>query len=136
MVVDSPGYGFTAAPVKLKTLWWKMIQKYLCYGVRLNLILLCIPAHRGIQGQDIKVLEELKYFNKPVHIVLTKVDQVKNNEQLVRTLNETSGITHKYGHFVNPEIHLVCSEHNFGIPDLRSRIGLAFELDHYIENFK
>ena len=25
MIVDSPGYGRTSAPVKLKNLWWKMI---------------------------------------------------------------------------------------------------------------
>ena len=42
MIVDSPGYGRTAAPVKLKEKWSKMVQKYLCYGVRINMILLCI----------------------------------------------------------------------------------------------
>ena len=62
MLVDSPGYGRTAAPVKLKEKWWRMVIKYLCYGVRLNLILLCIPAHRGLQGQDLQVIEELKHF--------------------------------------------------------------------------
>ena len=67
-----------------------MIQKYLCYGVRINLILLCIPCHRGITGQDLKVIEELKYFQKAVHIVLTKVDQVKDNDELIATMAQTS----------------------------------------------
>jgi small GTP-binding protein len=86
MIVDSPGYGHTEAPTKLKEKWWRTTQKYLCYGIRINMILLCIPAHRGITGQDMKVINELKYFNKPVHIVLTKVDQVKNNDDLVKVL--------------------------------------------------
>ena len=42
LVVDSPGYGRTKAPVKLKEKWYKMVVKYLCYGVRINMILLCI----------------------------------------------------------------------------------------------
>ena len=54
------------------------------------MILLCIQAHRGITGQDLKVIEELKYFNKAVHIVLTKVDQVNNNDDLLKVMRETS----------------------------------------------
>ena len=90
MIVDSPGYGYTNAPVKLKQKWWRMTQKYLCYGIRINMILLCVQAHRGLTGQDLKVINELKYFNKAVHIVLTKVDQVKHNDQLVQVLTQTS----------------------------------------------
>ena len=50
MLVDSPGYGRTDAPVKLKNLWYRMLTKYLSYGIRLNLILLCVPANRGLTG--------------------------------------------------------------------------------------
>jgi GTP-binding protein len=92
MIVDSPGYGYTKAPVKLKQKWWRTTQKYLCYGVRINMILLCVQAHRGITYQDLKVINELKYFNKAVHIVLTKVDQVRNNEDLLKVMRETSQI--------------------------------------------
>jgi hypothetical protein len=28
---------------------------------------------------------------------------------------------------VNPELHLICSDHYFGIKELRARIGVAFE---------
>ena len=89
MIVDSTGYGRTSAPVKLKEKFWRMILKYLCYGVRTNMILLCIPSHRGIQQQDKNVLNELKYYGKAVHIVLTKVDKVRNNEDLMQTIFQT-----------------------------------------------
>ena len=56
------------------------------------MILLCVQAHRGITYQDLKVINELKYFNKAVHIVLTKVDQVRNNEDLLKVMRETSQI--------------------------------------------
>lgn len=53
MIVDSPGYGRTKAPLKLKKKFATMITKYLCYGVRLNMILLCVRAKHGISGDDI-----------------------------------------------------------------------------------
>ena len=40
---------------------------------------------------------------------------------------ETSRQLQKYSHFVNPEIHMCCSDHFFGMKELRARIGVAFE---------
>jgi GTP-binding protein len=34
-LVDSPGYGFTSVPIKVKQKWRKMMIKYIAYGVRL-----------------------------------------------------------------------------------------------------
>ena len=51
--------------------------KYLGFGVRLNLILLCVNAHIGLKSNDIEMLETLSHFKKPVQIVLTKIDKVK-----------------------------------------------------------
>ena len=62
MLVDSPGYGRTAAPVKLKEKWVRMMRKDLSYGVRLNLILFCVQAQQGMTREDLAMLEELKYF--------------------------------------------------------------------------
>mmetsp|Transcript_19468 Transcript_19468/g.29937 ORF Transcript_19468/g.29937 Transcript_19468/m.29937 type:complete len:103 (+) Transcript_19468:397-705(+) len=42
MIVDTPGYGRTNAPVALKEKWWRMTRKYMQYGVRVNMVLLCI----------------------------------------------------------------------------------------------
>ena len=131
MLVDSPGYGRTQAPTKLKEKWYKMLTKYLCFGVRINMVLLCIAAHRGVQGHDWKVLEDLSHIGKTVHIVLTKVDKVKDNETLLQTMAETRQVITKYPNIVRPEIHLVAAKDHFGIPDLRSRIGIAFELHNY-----
>ena len=77
------------------------------------------------------MLEDLKHIGKSVHIVLTKIDQVKNNEALLQTLNETKSVTQQFNSFVRPEIHLVCAHHHFGVQELRSRIALGFELDGY-----
>lgn len=59
MIVDSPGYGYVYAPIKLKEKWLKMMYKYLGFGVRINLILFCVNAHIGLQNKDIRMLEDL-----------------------------------------------------------------------------
>ena len=79
------------------------------------------------------ILEELKYFQKPVHIVLTKIDKVKNNEKLYEVLIEAQQIQRKYDYFIKPDIHLVSAKEKFGIPELRARVGIAFELDNYLK---
>ena len=133
MLVDSPGFGRTAAPVKLKQKWQRMMRKYLSYGVRLNLILFCVQANHGLTREDLMILEELKYFQKPVHFVLTKIDKVKNNEKLYEVLTEAQQIQRKYDYFIKPDIHLVSAKEKFGMPELRARVGIAFELDNYLK---
>lgn len=62
---------------------------------------------------------------------MTKIDKVENNEELIKTLTETRMTILKYSDVVRPEIHLVAAEKHFGIQELRSRVGIAFELDNY-----
>jgi GTP-binding protein len=78
MIVDTPGYGFIYAPVKLKEKWRKMLFKYLGFGVRINHILFCVNGHIGLKNSDIKMLEDLQHFKKPISVVLTKLDKIRN----------------------------------------------------------
>lgn len=66
MIVDTPGYGYVFAPIHLKEKWRKMVFKYLGFGVRINMILFCVNGHIGLKQNDLKMLEDLKYFKKPV----------------------------------------------------------------------
>jgi GTP-binding protein EngB required for normal cell division len=65
-----------------------------------------------------------------VQIVLTKIDKIKGQGELIRITADTARQMQKYSHFVNPEIHITCSDHFFGIKELRARIGTAFEDDN------
>jgi GTP-binding protein len=66
MIVDSPGYGYVQAPVVLKEKWKQMLYKYLGHGVRINMILFLVNGHIGLKSADIKMLEDLEHFKKPV----------------------------------------------------------------------
>ena len=56
-IVDSPGYGYTYAPVKVKNQWKRMMANYLSYGVRINLVMLLVNADRGLSNVDKVMLE-------------------------------------------------------------------------------
>jgi hypothetical protein len=40
--------------------------KYIGFGIRLNLIVLCVNAHIGLKSNDIQMLEDLQHVKKPV----------------------------------------------------------------------
>jgi GTP-binding protein len=90
MIVDTPGYGYVFAPVKLKEKWSKMMFKYLGYGVRINMIVLLVNGHIGLKQNDLKMLDDLSNLNKPVQVVLSKVDKVKSSNDLMRITAETT----------------------------------------------
>ena len=78
MVVDTPGYGYIAAPEHLKAKWRNMLFKYLGHGVRVNLLLLLVNAHLGLRASDMRMLEDLAALRKPVQLVLTKADKLRH----------------------------------------------------------
>lgn len=90
IIVDTPGYGYIKAPVKFKEIWKKMLFKYLGFGVRINLILFCVNGHIGFKNSDIKMLEDLQNFKKPIAVVLTKLDKIRHNSELIKVTTETS----------------------------------------------
>lgn len=64
-IIDTPGYGYTSLPVKVKNEFKKLTNGYLSHAVRLNLVLVLVNASTGLRGSDIEFLERLAYFNKP-----------------------------------------------------------------------
>lgn len=61
-LVDSPGYGFTYAPVRIKNQWKKLMAGYLSHGVRISLVLVLVNADTGLRSADKTFLEQLAYY--------------------------------------------------------------------------
>ena len=76
MLIDSPGYGYTYVPVKVKKQFKKLMQMYLSHAVRLSLVVMLVDAKSGLKSSDIEMLEQLAYYRKRVQIVLSKIDRV------------------------------------------------------------
>ena len=126
MVIDTPGYGFVCAPAQLKAKWKNMIFKYLGFGVRINMIMFLVNAQFGLKASDIKMIEDLKYFKKPVQVVLTKIDRVNSQEELIKVTTETGNFIQKYN-YILPEVHLTSAKKDFGLKELRAKVAIAFE---------
>lgn len=90
MIVDTPGYGYMFAPLHLKQKWRKMLFKYLGFGVRINMIVLCVNGTIGLKKNDLQMLEDLKHLKKPVQVVLTKLDKIRHEAEIVRVVTDTS----------------------------------------------
>ena len=81
MVIDSPGYGYTHAPVKVKNQWKKLMQMYLSHAVRLRLVVMLVDSKIGLKGSDRQMLQTLYYYKKPVQLVFAKVDTIKGKSR-------------------------------------------------------
>lgn len=123
MVIDSPGYGYTYVPVKVKNQFKKLMTMYLSHAVRLNLVLMLVDAKTGLKSSDKEMLEKLHYYQKPVQIVMSKVDRVtKGRHGLEEQLEKTAAHTRIYPN-VYQEIYLLSAKYHFGIKEIRARIA-------------
>lgn len=96
--VDLPGYGYTAANVKVKEQWGKMVERYLEKTKMLKMIFLLIDIRHEPSAND-KVMYEwmLHYGFKPV-IIATKLDKIKRSQvpkhvKMIRTGLQADGDT-------------------------------------------
>lgn len=48
IIIDSPGYGDANVPYEVRHGYRMMLNKYMGYGIRLNLICMCIDASKGV----------------------------------------------------------------------------------------
>lgn len=126
MIIDSPGYGYTYAPRKVRDQWSKMMVGYLSHAVRLNLVILLVNADLGLKTCDFEMLDKLKHYNKRVQVVFAKIDKVKGGEGVLNRNLEVASKRLQIYNNVYPEIYLLSSIHRFGIKELRARIVTHF----------
>lgn len=78
---DLPGYGYAEVPIAVRKRWGPMVQEYLQNREPLQLILFLFDIRRIPNDEDREFLEWATYYNKPLILVLTKVDKVTQNEK-------------------------------------------------------
>jgi GTP-binding protein len=78
-LVDLPGYGFAQGPPGERAGWAQLID---ALGVRRSLrgLLLVIDARRGLGEGDERLLEWADALPRPVHVLLSKADQLRRAE--------------------------------------------------------
>jgi GTP-binding protein len=83
-VVDLPGYGFAAVPIKERNNWKHMIEYYFSSRPSLKAIFVLVDAYVGATALDMQMLAKLKSEGMSYRIIVNKIDripQVKLAEQ-------------------------------------------------------
>lgn len=83
--VDLPGYGYAKAPIATRKQWAPMVQEYLENRETLVLILVLLDIRREPNDEDKALIEWIQYYEKPMLLVLTKVDKVNRQERTANT---------------------------------------------------
>ena len=87
--VDLPGYGYAKVPESVRRKWQNLVEAYLSERKTLRNVVLIIDSRHNPTLQDRQLLEWLKYFQRPLLIVASKIDklkrgQVKNHLQKIK----------------------------------------------------
>jgi GTP-binding protein len=82
-LIDLPGYGFAEGPPAERDRWARLIDA-LAERECLRGLLLVVDARRGLLAGDRQLLAWAEAMERPVHVLLSKSDQLKRAE--ARTL--------------------------------------------------
>jgi GTP-binding protein len=84
--VDLPGYGYARVSKEQTLEWKKLIESYLLERRVLTLSVLVLDARRGWMEKDLDLKRWLDANGKPSVVVATKVDKLKNQSEMQRSL--------------------------------------------------
>ena len=96
-LVDVPGYGYAKVSKSIKATFGKMIEEYVCKRDNLKMVCLLVDFRHKPTEDDVLMYQFLKYYNRPVTVIATKSDKVKNSERkankklILDTLNLAEG---------------------------------------------
>lgn len=87
-LVDLPGYGYAAAPLRVRRQWEAMMGDYFRRRESLHGVFIVVDARRGMGELDCRMLDVCAAAAAPVHLLMNKCDRLKRGA-LARTLRET-----------------------------------------------
>ena len=87
-VVDLPGYGYAAAPLRVRKHWEGMMSDYFQRRGSLRGVFIVVDVRRGLGDLDRQMLEVCAAAAAPTHLLMNKCDRLKRGA-LIETLRAT-----------------------------------------------
>jgi len=81
---DLPGYGYAKVPASVKASWRPMIETYFRERGNLRLVVLVADIRRDISDDERLLIDWLTLYDRPVMLVLSKIDKLSRNQQFLR----------------------------------------------------
>ena len=86
-VVDLPGYGYAAAPLRVRQRWEGMMDDYFRRRRSLRGVFVVVDVRRGVGELDRQMLEVCAAASAPVRLLMNKCDRLKRGA-LLQTLRQ------------------------------------------------
>ncbi|HCW72937.1 MAG TPA: YihA family ribosome biogenesis GTP-binding protein [Clostridiaceae bacterium] len=80
MLVDLPGYGYAKISKTAQASWGKIIEDYIVNSPYLKRFVLLVDSRHKPTGDDIAMMDYLRYYGKDVIVVGTKLDKLRRND--------------------------------------------------------
>lgn len=94
-LVDLPGYGFAAVPIKEKRYWGELISSYMQIRTSLRGLVLIMDARHPFTELDCQLLGWIAPLQKPAHVLLTKADKL-GKQEAAATLRTAQAEANRY----------------------------------------
>ncbi|MTI95563.1 MAG: YihA family ribosome biogenesis GTP-binding protein [Firmicutes bacterium] len=79
-LVDLPGYGYAKVPHSVRDKWKRLLEGYLSKRNLLRGVVLLVDSRHDPLEADLQMFQWLRYYNKPLIVVATKVDKLKQKD--------------------------------------------------------
>jgi GTP-binding protein len=116
-LVDLPGYGFAKVPEEIKNAWGPMIEEYLASRPNLSAMVCIMDLRRGVQEDDLQLIEAAPHFGVQPILVFTKADKLNKQKRKQRQID----IANQFG-VHKDDIILFSSLDRFGMDRVWKRI--------------
>ncbi len=84
VLVDLPGYGFARVPLALRDSWRALVDDYLVRRDALRAVVVIVDARRGLEDDDVLLLDFLEAHRIRAILVATKIDKIGRSRRAAR----------------------------------------------------
>ncbi len=78
--VDLPGFGYAKVPKTMQKNWKSLVEATLTGNPNLKSMILIIDIRRGLQNEELSLIEWLKIHQIPTILIVNKTDKLKKRE--------------------------------------------------------
>lgn len=94
VIADLPGYGYAKVGGNMILHWKNLIEGYLVNSKRLDTVFILTDVRRGLENDEIMLIDWLTSLKKNYRIIFTKIDKIKKNEfNLIKKNNPFDKLT-------------------------------------------
>ncbi len=127
-LIDLPGYGYAKVAKEIREEWSGMIDHYLENRATLRIVLLLIDSRRELTQEDLTLIQWAAFHQKPILLVLTKADKLKENEKKKNAAATIQTIKNLHPSILVDFLH-------YSIKDARCRMELIDHINALLKDY-